>query len=223
MKLTYPQMSYMFDTNIDSVNTLVIENQHLLCEFLIDINNQLIGNEGKTVLSDGGKSIPIHKNMELLTQFIPFEMNRKTLINKIVSSMVAKVQEPENYINNAELISQIEKLLFDLSFDLPCSIEFPKLSLENIIKSSNPEIQNDYSSLAEQIIDYFQIVTEMEGNKMFIMLNARCYLSDNEVEQLMAEVCKRRYNLIMIESSEYKMINKEKRYIIDKDMCEIGG
>ena len=45
-----------------------------------DIFNQVQGEEGISVLSEDNKVLPMAKHIELLTRFVPFDMNQKSLI-----------------------------------------------------------------------------------------------------------------------------------------------
>lgn len=72
----------MFDTASDKVQTLIIENQPLLLTLLTDIQAQLDGLDGKAVLSESDKLLPLSKHLELLTSFVPFDLNKKALVSK---------------------------------------------------------------------------------------------------------------------------------------------
>lgn len=56
---------------------------------------------------------------------------------------------------------------------------------------------------------------------MFITLNLRSYISDDEMNKFVNDVVARGYKLLMVENSEYPIIEHEKRYIIDADKCII--
>lgn len=63
MKIVNPKINYVFDTDTDKINTLVIENQRLMFDLLTDIEQQLSGYDGKTVLSDNNKILSISKQL----------------------------------------------------------------------------------------------------------------------------------------------------------------
>ena len=69
------------------------------------------GNEGKSVLSESGKTLPISKNLELLQSFIPFELNKKQLVNKLVASLEREAVGEDQYKKTVELLSEIEKYI----------------------------------------------------------------------------------------------------------------
>ena len=187
-----------------------------------DIQNQLSGLDGKAVLSENNKILPIDKKLELLDRFIPFDMNGKTLISKITADLEKKAVSDEWYPRTAELLSLTESLLSNLAFDYSCSIEFPKIGIGSLIKASGVEICDDYDSLGEKIIDYFGLIHEFIGKKLFVTVNLRSYISDRETELFMQTVLDHEFNILMIENCEHKRLSQEKRMIVDADLCLIS-
>ena len=55
MRLAYPEIQHVFDTDIPKVPTIVIENRHLLFRLLDDLSQQCLGNSGTAILSNGKK------------------------------------------------------------------------------------------------------------------------------------------------------------------------
>ena len=223
MKFVYPEINHAFDTNIDKVNSLVIENQQLFSEIIADIRNQIDGFDGKGVLSENDKIITFQKNAELLVQFIPFDLNQKTLVSKASSALEQIAVSGEYFQETAEILSKIEAYLLEISSNLSCDCNFSKISAGSIIKASGFEFKEDYDNLCEKIIDYFELVTEFDRKKLFFTINLRSYVSDKEMELFIETVIQHGYNLLMIESGEHPLLKSEQRYIIDSALCEICG
>ena len=223
MKFVYPEINHAFDTNIDKVNSLVIENQQLFSEIIADIRNQIDGFDGKGVLSENDKIITFQKNAELLVQFIPFDLNQKTLVSKASSALEQIAVSGEYFQETAEILSKIEAYLLEISSNLSCDCNFSKISAGSMIKASGFEFKEDYDNLCEKIIDYFELVTEFDRKKLFFTINLRSYVSDKEMELFIETVIQHGYNLLMIESGEHPLLKSEQRYIIDSALCEICG
>lgn len=221
MKFVYPEIGKVFDTDIGKINTLVIENQALLINLLSDIYGQIEGIDGKSVLSDNKGILPMSKFAELLTQFVPFELSKKTLISKISTLLEKKAVAEDMYLETVELLSSIERYLSKLSFDFNCNPIFQKISINSLIKASGVELNEAYDSLGEKILDYFELVREFDHDKLFITFNLRSFLSDSEAQLFIGDILRREINLIMIESSEHKLLSCENRLLIDSDLCEI--
>lgn len=221
MKFVCPDINHVFDTEIGKVNSLIIENQKLFFEVITDISSQIEGFDGKSVLSEENKILTFSKNADLLTQFIPFDLNRKTLVNKAVSALEQVAVSGEYFQKTAEILSQLEAYLFEISANFSCDISFSKISAASIIKASGFEFKNDYDTLCEKIINYFELVTEFDRKKLFFTVNLRSYVNDKEIELFIETVLQHGYNLLMIESGEHPLLTSEQRYIIDSALCEI--
>lgn len=223
MKIVFPGINHVFEcSNNQAVLSLVIENQKLLYTILQDIYSQLQGNDGKVVVSDENKILQTDKVLEMLEQFVPFEINRKQLINKVIYEISHIAMDDTHYAKTMELLSEIESYGMDLAFELVGDINFSKVGIEAILKAIGVEFTDEYTCLGEKIIDYFELVTEYERPKLFVLVNLRSFISDKEAEEFINAVLSRGYQILLIESSEHKLLEKEKRYIVDANLCEIG-
>ena len=96
------------------------------------------------------------------------------------------------------------------------------MQIGSIIKAAGVEICDDYESLGEKLIDYFQLVNELLGRKLFVTLNLRSFFTAKEAQLFMKTVASHQFDVIMIESFEHQRLEEEKRLIIDADLCLIG-
>lgn len=221
MKFCYPEINRVFNTDIEKINTIVIENQKLLAGLLEDLYFQSCGNEGKAVLSEGDTPLSISKNLEVIDVFIPFELNRKSLVNKISGEMAKIAVSDEYFMETKELLSRIESYMIRLSLGLNCSLDFSKGSIEALIKSTGMELVDDYNNLGEKLIDYMEMINEFVGRKCFVFYNLRSIMSDEETELFMKTILSHGFICLLIENREYRMIECEQRFLVDKDLCEI--
>lgn len=220
MKIAYWELLDVICTDNGKLNSLIIENQGFMCRFLSDIYNQLNGNDGRIILSEDNTPIIFAKNAEIINEFINFDINSKTVLSKLISKMENNALYGENYQRSVELLSTIENYLIDMSFDFPCSISFPKLGLSSLIKSSGAVIESD-GNISERISDYMELVTELDKRKLFITLNMRSFIDDDEMDLFSDTVISHGYDVLMIENRAYSMLRNENRIIIDCDLCEI--
>lgn len=221
MKFVYPDIDHVFDTAGDKINTLIIENPNLFVRLLSDIRGQLDGEDGKSVLSDANNMLSIGKYAELLTEFVPFRLNTKPLLSKIGAAFEKRAAEEEHYLQSLELLSEIEKFFYNLSQDFCVDVGFAKIGIPSLIKAAGIEINEEYPSLAEKILDYFELVTEFDSKKLFITVNLRNYLCDEETEKMLDSSLQHGYYILMIEGCEHTRLRNERRYIVDPSLCEI--
>ena len=203
------------------VNTVVIENAAAFAEILRDIASSIEGNSEQSVLFDRDKMLSFSTSAELLSSFFPFEVNRKTLLNKITASLEKEALLPENYRMTMEMISSTERYLSSLAEAFDCNLTFGKISPSSTIKASGLEIIEDYTSLPEKLLDYFELVREFEREKVFFTVNLRSYLNVRDVESFFESIVLHDFSVIMFENKEYSKNKWENRLILDEDWCII--
>ena len=221
MNIILPGVDKVFDCNKQKCCSLVVENQKLLYDMITDITIQIQGNDGNTVLSEDNKLLSISKSVEIISQFIPFEMNTKTLVSKISSQMQKLAVADMNYMKTQEILAHWEKYLLELSIEMVGGIEFNKITAESLIKAAGIHIDDVYDSLGEKLLDYFELVQEYDAKKLFVLVNLRSYMPDLEMEKFFKEILDRNIQIFLLESAERPLLKEEERYIVDDNLCVI--
>lgn len=219
MKFTYPGIDKTIDTDEERVNCLVIENRKFLSEMIEDIYGQVVGGRGKAVLSENGKIVDFTKYCDLTTSFFPFEINRKSLITKILTVLEKNSQTPANFEKTAEFLSFAENYLNDLSLDLPCDLVYNKINVSSILKAVGVEICDDSTDLPEKILNYMELVREFEGEKLFIVVNLRSFVDDEAFSSFLESVIMHKYALIPVDAFSFPAVPFENRLTVDNDLC----
>lgn len=223
MKLLLTGIDHLFDMQENNITEIIIENQSLMRSVLTDVWNQGEGLDGLSIISEDDKRLPMNKYIEVIDRFIPFNINRKSLLTKISFEIEKRALEPDYYAETTELLSKIEKLLMDVSNELSnIDIVFENITVSSLIKFSGVSINEEYESLGEKLVDYMELVTEYDRRKLFLFVGLRSYLSDSELDLFVDTVRRRGHEVVLIEAVERIAINGIKRYIIDNDLCEIG-
>lgn len=92
-------------------------------------------------------------------------------------------------------------------------------SEETLIKAAGICVDDDYDNLGEQLLDYFELVQEYDGKKLFILVNLRSYLSDAEMNLFLQNIVERDIQILILESSEHPILEWECRHIVEADFC----
>ena len=66
-----------------------------------------------------------------------------------------------------------------------------------------------------------ELITEFDRKKLFLTINMRSFVPDDEMERFAETAIMHGYDIIAVESCAYKMLRNERRLIIDEDLCEI--
>jgi len=221
MKYTHPCISEIIEIDSNHISTLVIENGKLFREIVADFIDQSMGCDGQGVLSDNNKPLDIAKETEIISTFVPLELNSKSITSKLQTRLEKMSAQNDNFMRTQQLLAQVGEYIYDLTDDLPWDIELKKLSASSIIKAVGVEVKTDAQSLAEAIYDYMDIIRHLDKDKLFIFINLRSYLDDKEAFALFKTITDHRFKVLLIDNCEKDKSPLEKRLIIDKDLCEI--
>lgn len=220
MKLVYPEIQSVFHFGNGFFPSVVIENPSLFYRFINDLYNQCSGESGSAVLSLNDAPISICGNLELLTDFFSFDINRKNLLAKIAAKLEKQALSPECYERSQHLLSNIEKFIFDLAFQNDFNVEFPRLSISTLLKSAGICLKEDDLFLPEKILTYMELMRNNNLASVFILVNLRSILDEETMEKFIVTCCSHEYNIMLADNHEYCKLSKEKRTTIDIDLCE---
>lgn len=223
MKLVHPDINHVFSFDSDHVNSLVVEHQTLFLKLAEDIASQMDGNDGNYILSEKDADLPIAKNVELLTQFAPFDINTKSLLSKIVSKL--EVFANDDFLEQStKILADAERLIHDLCFELSLpEVVLEKMSIGSILKASGLKFLNSTHDLSEQLLDYFELSSRFERKKLFFCVNLRSYISDSQMNGFLKICLEHGYHLLLLDSHECERLEMEKRVIVDRDLSVISG
>lgn len=124
------------------------------------------------------------------------------------------------YEKTMHLLADIENYMDEISSEFECSLCYTKITPSAIVRAVGVEIVDDYSDLAEKVIDYMELVREFDRNRVFFTVNFRSYISDDAAEEFMKTVKLHDFHLVMFENKEYKRVEHELRTVIDDDLCQ---
>ncbi|MDO4568204.1 MAG: type II-A CRISPR-associated protein Csn2 [Clostridia bacterium] len=223
MKFAHPEISGVFEINKPYVNTLVIENQQLFSELLCDIYMGTRGLDSKSVLSVHDTPVPIEKYAEMISSFVDLNINRKPLLNKIIARMEQISVDAEHYLRTASLLAELESVVEEWAFDIPCDIIASKVHVSAILKAIGIELRDHYngsSVLGEKLLDYMELVREFDQDKLFILVGLRSYIDDTTTAQFLQTALLHEYRILLIDSREHLRLPMEKRLTVDVDLCE---
>ena len=221
MKLWLEGLQQPLLTDGEGVTTLVIENQAFMMRVLSDIYAQTQGETGSAVLSSNGKIIDINNGLDLLTDFVAFDGNRKGLLTKILHVLEKTANDEVYFQRTHKLLADLECYLNDLAMEQEVDLAYEKLSLNNLLKSVGVRVIIDYTKLVERLFAYMDLVRRFEGEKLFLLVNLRSFVSNEDMELFMQTVVAHGLQVLLVDNQAYPLLPLERRRIIDTDLCEI--
>jgi len=78
-----------------------------------------------------------------------------------------------------------------------------------------------YGNPIEKLIDYMSLVRDLEKEKLFVFVNMRSWFTEEELALFVNTVLAHKFHILLIDNCEYPKLKQEKRFVIDRDLCEI--
>lgn len=221
MKLTYSTYGIIFELEENKVNVCVIEDPTVLVEVVCSLSEQCEGQEGVFVLSEENKVLNIPKNVSFVKEPFSIDCNNRKILTKLYQELeresITGVEEMQGDFYKS-YISYITNLCQKSDF-LLTFVE--KLELQDILKLAEVKIDVQTQSILEKVIEYIKISSNLLNQHIFVFLNLKLFLSEQEIEELYKECFYRKIHLILIEATYQMKRAEEKICVIDKDKCVI--
>ncbi len=221
MKIITDLFTGEINIETDCITELIIENPNIMYRFINQLYNSINGEEEDLVLSNDNNILKTSKNIELVTTFIPFDINEKRLITKINALLEKEAVNELHYYETMNLLASIEKYINYLSEVLPCNIDYSSINISSLIKMCGVSIADDSLSVIERIYNYMNLVRDLLGEKIFVFVNMHSFFINNDIQSFVDTVTSHKFYTLLIDSNEYDNIKKVRRIIIDKDLCII--
>lgn len=170
-------------------------------------------------MSVGDRPVSFASNAELIDSWLNFSLNRKTMINKVIGALEQKAV-CEAYLQTAELLGGVERLVMELSESFPCDLVCKKLTIGNVFRGIGVELAEEGADPLEKLLDYMELVREFDREKLFFLVNLRSWYPDETIELFLQSVLGHGYKVLLIDSRDCQRLPSERRVTIDSDLCE---
>lgn len=223
MRLYYPLLSepMLFEEN--KINVLTLENNKEYFKLVKNLLNQIETDDGEFILSKNYDEILLSKNCFVITDLFSIKFNDKKILNLIYKSLSKISNNEENYIETINTIEKFVSYFKDICnespYDLSVNDEF---DVVEIFKMLGIKINAKQEELTEKIIDYLSLIVELKGNVLFVFVNLKCFLNEEDLKDFYNEIFLRKINVLLLENHSSSSLKEyEKNIVIDNDLCEI--
>lgn len=184
--------------------------------------NQNEGYDGKFILSNEDTIIDFSKNTKIINDLFDIDINNKKVLSKLYEELKEITYCEKFYIRTNNILSDIYSYITELEDELDYCIEFIEdIDIQSLFKIMNIRYEIKSNNFLENIIEYMKIMNRVFRIKIFFVVNIRSFLEDYEMKILVQELEYQDFQVIFMENSEKECILNLRRYIIDKDLCEI--
>lgn len=220
MRLIYEDLETVLEWRSDEVPIIVIENLTYKNKFIKDFFQQSnTTNDAPFFISDG--SVKNNRiNFEVILNPFDIEVNKAAIVNatkKVYENLII-----EDVYELSKLTGEVNTYLNRVANSLPVNVELEgNLNIKRLLQLFELSIVSESSTLLESIIDYLQVCTQLGLNNLYVFMNLKQFLNKDELKELYKFIMYEEINLILIENHMTDVIEKEKHFIIDHDLCVI--
>lgn len=224
MKLLNNKYNFSFEFDDDLVNELVCENPIIFSDLIIELYNAYNSNDSSFILSDNNSLIDVNSNCEIIFNPFLIDVNNKKNVDKLYSQLFKISNSEQLYLDKIELYKKINDyinlLLYQSDYNIRANQE---IDIKNIFKLLDLKIDSDCSSieLDELIFNYMNVTNKLQGEKIYVFINLKSFIDINQINKLYKQIVYNKYNVLLIENSDKKVLDNERKIIIDNDGCLI--
>ncbi len=220
MKICHYDFSKPFDIG-NGVGVLIVENANKFVQYCKDFVAQQNGEDGRFIIDDGDKAFSFKKNGCIVFDFFGLSLCDKKIISGLYEQMKSVVDD--KYLQNYyELIGRMSEFCDSLSIESPVEIEYnADLSVYDFLKIMKVKPVEHQKSFAENIADCLDAQAQFVGTKLFVLVNLRAFLDNDEYVLLVSHFNYAPYSVLLLERRQFDRANNEPMLIIDNDLCEI--
>lgn len=221
MKLVEREYGIEVDIKENIVSIIVLEDVKLRLPLINELFSQTSGKEGNWLLFENDKSFDLEKKVELILEPLTLTLNNKKVKTKLYQD-IKTIAQDYCFSQGLEVHSQICNYLENMLDKLPYPIKYDEdWDVSEILKAYNVELVEEYDNIFEKLYNYIKLVNTVCGTDIFIMVNIKQYLTDEQITELYKMAAYGKIQLVLIEFSTNNKRDCEELYILDNDDCVI--
>lgn len=222
MKLVHSNLAAEILNDKDVFTEWILESPELYAKYLQELFSQQNGEEGDFVLSHKEKELNIAKNIEIIVNPFHVEINGRKILNKLYTELDRLSKSEIMYMKTLELTGKIQEYMLELEQNTEYILEFDMdLDMTALFKTVGIRHEVQETDFLERLIRYIKVAVNVLSTKVFVFINIRSYLTDLQMQELIKEISYQEVKALFIENQERGCMKGGRRYIIDRDECEI--
>lgn len=222
MKLVERELGLEIELKENTVSVIVLENVEDRLSFVEELYAQVMGKEGKWLLVENEKSYDLDRKMEMILEPFSLELNSKKVKTKLYQDIKTIAQE-DYFLQGLELHGHIFNYLESLLEKVPYPVKYEEeWNIQELLKAYGVELIEEYDNICEKLLDYIKLVNQVCGISIFVAVNLKQYLTENQIFELYKLAKYSKIQLVLIEFNMFgDKFECEDIYILDKDKCII--
>lgn len=208
-------------TETEHLCELVIENPKFLREVIKDLT---ISEEEKELsATKDGKLLKFDKDVDVVFNPLKLDFNSKRAMTTLLKLLVKTSVSEDFYLTTNNLKTKIVKYLSDVidAGEFEFEVSTDDFTMDSIAKAVSIHIVGDEDDFVELLTDYVSMMADLANTKLFVFVNLRLLLSDEDVERLRHNLDNHQINVLLLEGMAQERLKDVPRWLIDRDLCEI--
>lgn len=221
--LSHPLLPAVIPVSGDMVSSVMIENPKILRNIIEELYAQVSGEDGDWQMTENFKSLLISKSVELILTPFGLDFGQRKIMTKIYSDLEKLSVEPEWFERTTEFRMQTQAYLQDLLLQYSVALTWDDMiSTTALTKAANVQVDTEEMSCLDKILAYLRLFSELRLAKVFVFVNLKSFLTQEELLLLYREARLYKYALLCLENHQHdKIEDYEKILLLDEDLCEI--
>lgn len=220
MKIVHPEYFDPITIEEDQPETLVIESPVYFRKIVSSLLLQGNTKDGDFILSEHDDPIAFNKNCLVITDIYNYVENDHQLKSKIQNIIFNEASYSRKLTT---IITSLNEFGIELANETQYSVKFKdNITLIDLIKLYDFTIDLSCYEFWEKIIEYMKLCKELLHYKLFITINLKDSISEDEYKDFYKDICNNRIPLLMIERNSHEKLDDIKHLrIVDSDLCVI--
>lgn len=222
MKLVERKFGLEIELKENITSVIVVEKLELRLSIIESLYSEIMGKEGNWLLVENEMNYELTKKMEIILEPFSLELNNKKVKTKLYQDIKA-ISQDVFYMQGIEVHSHICNYLENLLERVPYPVKYnEEWNVTEILKVYSVELEEECDNMCEKLFNYIKLVNHVCGIDIFVIVNIKQYLTENQIIELYKLAMYSKIQLILIEFNMYSTkVDCEEIYILDKDGCII--
>lgn len=222
MKLVHPDMQMQIILKEGIVHEWILESPALFSRFVGELVVQADGGEGRFVLSEDMEETKLSKVAEVIVNPFSVDINSRKMLSKLYGELEKTACGERMFLRTQEFAADVHTYFSELEAESDYMLRMdPDWNMQSFMKAVNVRFEDYAENFFEAVTQYLKTCAELLGIRLAVLVNARSYFDEEQIEQLGMLAQHNEFAVLLIENVQRDFSKNIRRYIIDKDRCEI--
>lgn len=222
MRLIERELGLEIELKENAVSVIVVEEAALRLSMIEGLNAEISGKEGNWLLVENEKNYELAKKMEVILEPFSLELNNRKIKTKLYQDIQTIAQDfffPQGLEVHSQICNYLEKCIERIYYPVKYRDEW---NIQEILKAYGVEMEGEFDNACERLLNYIGLMNEVCGIEIFVTINIKKYLTENQRAELYKLAMYRKIRLVLIEfDTSGDKLDCEELYILDRDGCII--